>query len=100
MTVSPVSADLLIKLGIGAALVLGGVYLLRQIGSMAGNALGGIADSLPPLDSVVDAVNPASDQNLAYRGVNAVGGAVSGDKNWSLGSWLYDATHPTYDPNK
>lgn len=34
--------------------------------------------------------NPASDQNLIYRGVNAIGGAATGSNDFSLGSWLYD----------
>lgn len=41
-----------------------------------------------------NAVNPTSDQNLAYRGVNAVGSAISGDEHWTLGGWIYDVTHP------
>ncbi len=44
-------------------------------------------------------LNPASDQNLAYKGVNSIGGAVTGDKDFSLGSYLYDLTHADYDPN-
>ncbi len=55
-----------------------------------------------------NAVNPTSDRNLAYRGVNSVGAALSGDASWSLGSWLYDLTHPSesqvagiaYEPRK
>lgn len=38
--------------------------------------------------------DPTSDKNLAYRGTNAVGAALTGDKSFSLGSWLYDITHP------
>lgn len=45
--------------------------------------------------AVGQAVNPTSDKNLAYSGVNAVGSAVSGQSDWTLGGWLYDATHPT-----
>lgn len=43
--------------------------------------------------SAAQLVNPASDQNLAYRGVNGVGQYVSGDESWSLGGAIYDATH-------
>lgn len=35
--------------------------------------------------------NPTSDQNLAYSGVNAVGSALSGDADWSLGVAVYEA---------
>lgn len=39
-------------------------------------------------------LNPASSENLVYRGVNAVGGAIAGDDSWSLGSAIYDWLHP------
>lgn len=51
------------------------------------------------LQAAGEAVNPTSDKNLAYRGVNAVGAAVTGDDSFSLGSWFYDLTHREYDPN-
>jgi len=44
--------------------------------------------------SVAQAVNPTSDRNLAYRGVNSIGQSVTGDGYWNLGGWLYDVTHP------
>lgn len=44
--------------------------------------------------AVVNAVNPASDQNLIYRGVNAIGSAATGSNDWSLGGAIYDWTHP------
>ena len=37
-----------------------------------------------------DAVNPVNPDNIFYGGVNAVGGALSGDDNFSLGSWIFD----------
>jgi hypothetical protein len=39
---------------------------------------------------VVEAVNPASTNNIVYRGVNGVGSAISGNKDFSLGSWIFD----------
>lgn len=51
------------------------------------------------IKGAVQAVNPASDQNLAYRAVNAVTQTATGQPNISFGSWLYDITHPNqYDP--
>ena len=50
--------------------------------------------------AVADAVNPLNPGNLAYSGVNAVGGALAGDNgrnadgSWTFGGWLYDVTHP------
>lgn len=43
--------------------------------------------------AVGQAFNPASDQNLAYKGVNAVGSELSGDDNFSFGVWLWEITH-------
>ena len=39
-------------------------------------------------------LNPASSENVAYQGVNAVGSELSGDDSWTLGGWFYDLTHP------
>lgn len=36
------------------------------------------------------AFNPASNNNLIYRGVNALGEAVTGSEDWSLGTAIYD----------
>jgi len=47
------------------------------------------------LATVGAAINPASDQNLAYRGVNAIGSGITGDSSWTLGGWIYDVTHPS-----
>lgn len=44
--------------------------------------------------AVVDAVNPASPENLAYRGVNGIGAALTGEESFTLGGWIYDVTHP------
>lgn len=72
------------------------------IGILAGGALlyfvaNRIIERVAP--KVGEALNPTSDQNLAYRSVNGVGSALSGDPSWSLGSWLYDVFNPPYDPN-
>jgi len=45
------------------------------------------------------AAAPVSSQNLAYRGVNAVGASVAGDTSYALGSWVYDLVHQAYDPS-
>lgn len=88
-----------------ALAVLGGVgfwYLNRRM-SQAASDLGqgvrdvwnGATDAAGRAASAVGtAVNPTSDQNLAYRGVNAVGASWSGDPNFSLGSWAYDVAPP------
>lgn len=75
----------------GAAVLVGGVVLYffgKQI-------LDWFKDQAPPPGSF----DPTSDKNLAYRGANAVGGALTGDDNFTVGGWLYDLTHAEYDPN-
>lgn len=44
-----------------------------------------------------DALNPLSDKNLAYQGVNKVVQAVSGDRDDSLGTWMYKLIHGNGD---
>ncbi len=43
---------------------------------------------------VTTKLNPASDQNLVYQGVNAAGEKLTGQTGFSLGSWLYDVMNP------
>lgn len=64
-------------------------FFIRKAGGAVGEVVGRVGT----------AINPASDQNLVNRGVSAVGSALTGDKSWSLGSWLYDRFNPPYDPN-
>lgn len=77
-----------------AALAL--YFVGRKVVGAAGDALEEVKVTAQRIGT---AVNPTSDQNLAYRGVNAAGAAVSGDKSFSLGSWLYDVFNKDYDPN-
>lgn len=44
-------------------------------------------------DDVGKAVNPVSKDNIAYSGVNAVGGVLTGKQNFDLGVWVYDIFH-------
>lgn len=78
---------------VGGIIAAGGVlwFLSNRAASAAGRAA----------DSVKTAFNPTSGDNLVNRGVGAVGDALSGGESgsFSFGSWLYDLTHPEYDPN-
>lgn len=51
-------------------------------------------------EEIAEAVNPASTNNLIYRGVNAVGDVLddgeSDNDSFSLGGWLWDLTHPEW----
>lgn len=42
---------------------------------------------------VAAAVNPVSPDNIFNKAVTATGAAVTGQKDWTLGGALYDATH-------
>lgn len=42
----------------------------------------------------LEVLNPASDKNFAYSAVNAVGGAVTGDKDFSLGARVWELLNP------
>lgn len=89
MKIAPVSADLLIKLGLLGAAVLGGLYLVKR-------ATAGVEQAAVWAGDAVQAIiNPASDKNIFYGGANAIGGAIAGDTSgsWSLGGWIYDITH-------
>lgn len=100
MKVAPVSADLLVKLALGAA-VLGGLYYLVQAArGQITDAAAAAADWAANVAST--GLNPVSDQNYAYRATNAVGGSLvtdpagpgkNADGSWSFGGWLYDVTH-------
>lgn len=46
-------------------------------------------DPLTGAKAPINAVNPASDQNIIYKGVNGVGSYITGDDDFSLGGWLY-----------
>lgn len=74
----------------GATLIAAAVALYTFVKDEVGAAAGAVGN----------AVNPTSDTNLAYRGVNAVGEVLTGDPSFSLGSWLYDQFNPPYRANE
>ena len=68
-------------------ILVGGYFLGRKVSAAA----------VDGAEAVGEAINPTSDQNLIYKGLNAVGDVFDdgGDNDsFSLGSWLYDVTHP------
>jgi hypothetical protein len=54
----------------------------------------GVAVAGEAARSVVAAVNPADDRNLANRAVSAAGAAITGDESWSLGGQLAEWFDP------
>lgn len=99
MQVQPVSADMLIKLALGAA-VAGAIYLVWRKASQVGGDI--VEAATEVADQVIVAVNPADSQNIVNRGVTAVGSAIvtnpngigkNADGSWTLGGSIYDLTH-------
>lgn len=77
----------LFLVGAGAAVVL--IFVMYKLG---GKAVEAAKAALPY-------VNPADEHNLVNQAVLGVGSAITGDKDWSLGSQIYDWTHAEFDPN-
>jgi hypothetical protein len=69
------------------ALIIGGVGLILLY--WAGKKAAGT------ISNAVDLINPTSSGNIAYQGVNSVGAVISGDQDFSLGSWIWDVLHPS-----
>lgn len=100
MRVAPVSADLLVKLAAGAAVLVGLALVARSAREAAAQAAGAAMDAA---GEAIRGVTPWNPDNVFYGGVNAAGGAIAGtnpeapgrnaDGSWSLGGWLYDVTH-------
>ena len=83
---------------IGAAVLIGAYLLLRNAKSVGSTIGGGAVDLVSGVLQGIDAalpepIRPSSDQNVIYRGINAAGGAVTGQgESWTLGGWIYDVT--------
>lgn len=73
---------LVIVAGAGLAIGLGALYLVNRARSA-----GGLLDSV---GAIGEAINPVSRNNLAYRGVNAAGAAITG-RDFALGADIRDA---------
>jgi hypothetical protein len=73
-------------------------YVAWKVTKAAG---AGVTVATEAARSVVAAVNPADDRNLANRAVSAAGAAITGDDSWSLGGqlaeWFDPATRAAND---
>ena len=68
-----------------------GAFIAWSLYKKTGEAVTAVAGE------IADGVNPTSTDNWLYSGINAVGDVIDdgGDNNsFSLGSWLYEVTHP------
>lgn len=99
MRVGPVSGDLLVKLalmGIGVGVAVWAVRRMQDAVSGAVDSAWGSVDAAAQwVRDGTKYINPASDQNLAYKGVNSVF-FPEGDQ--TLGTWLYDVFRPAPTP--
>lgn len=66
--------------GLGLGLVV--LWQLKKAGGALADAVKG------------GALNPASSNNVAYRATNAVGGAIAGDQNFSIGARFWEFMNP------
>lgn len=90
-------------LGLAALFILPRILpqLVRVGADAVGNLAGATVDATGELAGrAIRGVNPANTGNVFYRGVNAIGRGASADSNFTLGGWLYDLTHPEYNPNQ
>lgn len=82
--------------GAGIVAVKVGVAAKKKIdaGMKAADALAEAAKETAKKVVTKD-LNPASTENLAYRGVNYMGRTVTNDPGWNLGNMLWEAFNPS-----
>lgn len=68
--------------------------LLIVLGALAALGYFAYRTGKRAVNETLNAVNPVSDDNLAYRGVNAIGGVLTQDEEFNLGRWLWEITNP------
>lgn len=76
-------------------IIVGGVAVVAYIAYKA------VPKVAAAVGDAAQAVNPLNHDNVIAGAANKVGGIIAGDEsgNWTLGGWIYDLTHPAYDPN-
>lgn len=86
-----------------ALLALAGVVVLGVVAWKLAGKAGELADgAIETAKDAAQAVNPLNNENVFATTVNDVGAVVTGNPkgSWSLGSWIYDVTHPGEDPTR
>jgi hypothetical protein len=88
MKIAPVSADLLIKLGLGAV-ALGVVgFVVFKVSRAAGAAVTATGEAI---GNAAQAVNPLNNDNVIYHTANRITG---GSEDRPIGVRIYDWLHP------
>ncbi len=106
ITGNPVIKTAAIYAGGGLVVLLAARYVLPKafewIAGMLGNAAKEAgAAAARTVGAVGNAVlNPVNQQNIWSETVRNVGVGASGDKQFTLGGYVYDMFHEPYDPNK
>lgn len=99
MKISPVSGDMVVKLGMGL-LALGGVAMIvYTVKSQASAAAGAVSNFA---EQAAATVNPSSRDNFVYSGFNGIAATIvpssgpgyAADGSWNAGAFLYDIFHP------
>lgn len=89
MKIGAVSGDLMVKIGLGAVVLVAVYVAYKKASAAAGSAIRAVGDG----------INPISPTNIAYQTVTTWGGSLNpspdapgrnADGSWSLGGWLYD----------
>lgn len=70
------------------------VIIAAGLGGLAFVLYRGGARVVQAAGDAANAINPLNDQNVFASSVDKVGAKLSGDSSWSLGTWIYDVTHP------
>ena len=84
-----------IELSGGAVLVVAGLLVAGLVVYRTARAASGLGSTLADAAGKVgEAINPTSPNNLAYKGVNALGSWATDNESWNLGGEVYDLFHP------
>jgi hypothetical protein len=90
MKVAPVSADLLVKIALGALVAGALLYAVRRASAGAGDLA---AKAWDTATGAAWAVAPWNQDNVIYGTANNAISAATG-RDETLGGWLYSVTHP------
>lgn len=85
-----------IQIGKGELILAGGAALLAlYIYNDAKNAAAAIGSKATSAAGyVADKVNPIKQENAVNSVIESTGQAISTNKDWTLGGWIYDLTAP------
>lgn len=87
VTIVGVAAFMIYNKGIGGTAKAITSGIITGVVSGASGVIAGAYEAVP------ESVKPSSENNIIYKGLGGIGATISGDKNWTLGGWIYDITH-------